>query len=323
MKITLPLRLFLMMVCLASSSTAMAETTETEALNLLRNMTQSFAALSYDGVFVHSEATNMNSMRVRHDSMAGIEYESLVDLDGDKVEILRIEDKIVSVYPNAHVANRRTPLTPLFKRFKNLESDRLLKGYDMQVNRQASRIAGRETVAIKLTPKDAYRYGHQFWLDKQNHFLLKHDMIGADNQLLERIQFTSVDFSPDLKHEDFVPKKDSYSEPMVETQSEQVKNPWQFDWLPEGFSLVWPEARSLESGTSMLLLSDGMTTVSVFIRPTERAAGVSILNIGATMAGECSIKVEEALYLLTLVGEVPKQTIEKLMAGFSPKVQMD
>ena len=319
MRLFSPLHIFFTLLCLNISGISVASNTTPDALHLLRSMTQSFSTLSYDGVFVHSEAMNMNSMRVRHDLMGGVEYESLVDLDGDKIEVLRIDDKIISVYPNALVANMRAPLVPPFKRFKDVESDRLIKGYDMIVGDHTSRIAGRKVISVKLAPKDQYRYGHQFWLDEENHFLLKHDMMKTDGKLLERIQFASVNFAPDLKDKDFVPKEGSYAEPVVETHPRRVKNLWQFDWLPEGFSLVWPEARSLNHGTSMLLLSDGMATVSIFVEPTMKSKTMSILNMGATIAGERSIKVKDQLYLLTMVGEVPEPTIEKLMTVFMPR----
>ncbi|PYF78336.1 MULTISPECIES: MucB/RseB C-terminal domain-containing protein [Marinomonas] len=323
MKLISPFHIFFTVLCFIISGTSLASNASPDALHLLRSMTQSFSTLSYDGVFVHSEAMNMNSMRVRHSLMNGVEYESLVDLDGDKIEVLRIDDKIISVYPNAMLANTRAPLIPPFKRFKDVESDRLIKGYDMVISDHTSRIAGRKVVAVKLIPKDQYRYGHQFWLDEENHFLLKHDMMKTDGKLLERIQFTSVNFAPDLKDKDFVPKEGSYAESVVDTPPRRVKNLWRFDWLPKGFSLVWPEARSLNHGTSMLLLSDGMTTVSVFIEPTMKPKPMSILNMGATIAGERSIKVKDQLYLLTMVGEVPEPTIEKLMTVFMPRPEHD
>jgi sigma-E factor negative regulatory protein RseB len=294
-----------------------------EVLQLLEDMTQSFSGLRYEGIFIHLEAMNMNSMRVRHGVMDGVEYESLVDLDGDKVEVLRVDDTIICVYPNASVANMSQPLAPPFKRFKNVESERLMKGYEMEVGSHVGRVAGRDTIIVKLIPKDEYRYGHELWLDKENNFLLKHDMVKTDGQLLERIQFTSVNFSPDLKHEDFVPKQGSYSEPLVKVMPRQVKNLWSFDWLPAGFSLVWPEARALNHGTSMLLLSDGMATVSVFVEPATKVKKMSIFRTGATIAGERSFTVKGQLYLLTLVGEVPQATIEKLMTVFMPRHQND
>ncbi|MEO9275596.1 MucB/RseB C-terminal domain-containing protein [Marinomonas sp. 5E14-1] len=289
------------------------------ALELLSNMIQSFSGLKYDGVFIHLEAMNMNSMRVRHGVMDGVEYESLVDLDGDKVEVLRVDDTIICVYPNALVANMNQPLMPPFKRFKDVESGRLIKGYEMHVGQDVSRIAGRDAVVVKLIPKDEYRYGHELWLDEENHFLLKHDMMKEDGKLLERIQFTSVNFSPDLKREDFAPKQGSYSEPVVKAAPRRVKNLWRFDWLPAGFSLVWPEARALNHGTSMLLLSDGMATVSVFVEPATKEKEMSIFRTGATIAGERSFTIKDQLYLLTMVGEVPQATIEKLMSVFMPR----
>jgi sigma-E factor negative regulatory protein RseB len=109
-------------------------------------------------------------------------------------------------------------------------------------------------------------------------------------------------------------------EPVVESQPRRIKSLWQFDWLPEGFSLVWPEARSLNHGTSMLLLSDGMATISIFVEPTLQAKAMSMLSMGATIAGERSFKVDDQFYLLTMVGEVPEATIEKLMTVFMPRL---
>lgn len=319
----LSLRTFVIALSLAVTGNVVASNSTPEALQLLRNMTQSFSTLSYDGVFVHSESIHMNSMRVRHDSMSGVEYESLVDLDGDKIEVLRIDDKIFCVYPNELMANMQAPFKPPFKRFKEVESDRLIKGYEMVVDYDVRRIAGRNAIVIKLIPKDVYRYGHEFWLDKENDFLLKHDMIQAKGKLLERIQFTSVSFSPDLKRDDFVPKKGSYLKPIVESQPRQIKSLWQFDWLPEGFSLVWPEARSLDHGASMLLLSDGMATISVFVEPALQPKAMSVLSMGATIAGERGFKVKDQFYLLTIVGEVPETTIKRLMTVLMPRLEYD
>ena len=310
--------LVMLLSLLFSAVAVQASDTTADALDRLKNMTQSFSTLSYDGVFVHSETKKMNSMRVRHYLNNGIEYESLVDLDGKKLEIIRIDDKVIHVYPDAQMTNVNMPARPPFKRFKNVDGERLLQGYIMSVDPQLGRIADREVISVLLVPRDDYRYGHRFWLDKENHFLLKHDMLKKDGELLERVQFTSVNFTPDLKDEDFVPKEGSYASSVVDSQPRRIKNLWQFDWLPAGFGLVWPEARALNHGTSMLLLSDGMSTVSVFVEPTMKPMGLSLLAMGATMAGELTIEVKDQLYLLTMVGEVPPATIEKLLTSFGP-----
>ncbi|AEF55774.1 MucB/RseB C-terminal domain-containing protein [Marinomonas posidonica] len=313
--------LSLCLLCFAQWSIAAVPTLN--AVELLRQMTQSFHYLNYDGVFVHSEASNMNGMRIRHIVTEGMEYESLVDLDGDKVEVVRIDDKITCVYPDDQMNNRYSPFKAPFKSLKKVDEERLAQGYQLTVNQGQHRIAGRQAIIVSLLPRDEYRYGHAFWLDKENHFLLKHDVFKPDGQLLERVQFTSVNFTPDLKQEDFVPNKGTHAKKQTQVLPQRVKNLWRFEWLPEGFHLVWPEARALNHGTSMLLLSDGMATVSVFVEPSMSVKPISIMGMGATMAGVSSFKVKDQLYLLTIMGEVPGATIEKLMTVFMPRLEND
>lgn len=284
----------------------------------LSRMTESFDSLSYDGVFVHQEAGMMNSMRVRRGLIGGVEYESLEDLDGQRIAVIRIDDSVICVFPeqDSHTLGF-VPAEP-FRRFQELDKEHLKQAYDIQIVDNSQRIASRHAVKLKLVPKDEYRYGHEFWIDKSTGFLLKHDVIGADNKLLERIQFTSVLFSPDLKEEDFTPNDDSYTQRFVEIEPQVVKREWHFDWLPDGFRLVWQEARQMNSTTNMMLLSDGLSTVSVFVEQTDKKRPQTFMNLGATIAGEKSIQVDDQMYLLTLVGEVPAQTIQRLMAVIMP-----
>lgn len=302
-----------------ASSADETSTSSEKALLLLGSMAKSFSSLSYEGVFVHTDSMNMNSMRIRHGLLQDSIYESLEDLDGDKLEVLRIDDMMVCVYPDASTASHTNPLNRPFQRFKNVDSNKLLKGYELTVEPKLDRIAGRSAQIVSLLPKDAYRFGHEFWLDQENHFLLKHDLIQQNGKLLERTQFTSVNFQPDLKVEDFTPRKGTYSKPIVDAEHRYTKNVWGFDWLPEGFQLVWSDARILNHGTSMLLISDGIANVSVFVEPTMASKSMSIFRTGATFAGETSFSSKGQLYLLTIVGEVPSITIEKLMAAFTSR----
>ena len=319
MKLSVLLRVYLIVLGGLLSSLSYSVTMKPDAVQLLRQMSQSFSQLDYDGIFVHSENTRMNSMRIQHELKKGKEYESLLDLDGRKIQVIRIDDAVVCVYPNLAIANEQELSNAPFKRFIGLDSERLKLGYQLVVGEEIGRIAGRDTYELRLVPKDQYRYSHELWLDKNNGFLLKHDMMDQSGTLLDRIQFTSVTFTPNLTLDDFTPGKESYSKKMLEPKPRRVKNQWQFDWLPKGFSLMWPEARALNHGTSMLLLSDGMVTISVFIEPVMNAQSTSYLSMGATVAGEKTLKVGKQLYLITMVGEVPEVTIEKLMSVFMPK----
>lgn len=309
-----------MVVALAMTSVpVMAQVSSTHAMTRLEQMTEAFTALDYEGVFIYANPKQINSIQVRHQHIAGVEYESLLDLDGDRVQVLRVGDRVICVYPDKNSASRAPILTSL-QHFDNLPAAQLALGYRFVVAENVARIAGREAIEIKLEPKDEYRYGHIFWLDAQNNFLLKHVTLSTTGQPLERMQFTSVNFNTDLKVSDFAPNEGSYSKPLHEEPVRSIPNLWAFDWLPAGFEAVWPHARALNHGTSMMLLSDGMTSLSVFVEPSMKTKPMTIFSMGATLAGERSIKVGERLYLLTLVGEVPEATMTKLMSVFMPKV---
>ena len=89
-----------------------------------------------------------------------------------------------------------------------------------------------DAVKVTLTPKDEFRYAHRFWVDKENGFLLKHDVLGPSDALLERIQFTSVTFTPDLKASDFTPNDESYTQHFTEVEPTVVERHWHFDSHP-------------------------------------------------------------------------------------------
>ncbi len=289
----------------------------------LSRMVNSFDNLSYEGVFVHQEAGAMNSMRIRHGLIGGVAYESLEDLDGQRIEVIRVDDSVICVYKEKEDFDiGLVPNTP-FKRFKKLDEGRLVQTYDIRIADNHKRIASRQAVKLTLIPKDEYRYGHSFWVDKENGFLLKHDVLDNNGELLERIQFTSVNFIPDLKAEDFSPKEGLHTQQFVKSDPDPVPNRWQFEWLPQGFDLVWANARKMNDTTNMMLLSDGMSTVSVFVEESDRKRPQTLMNLGATIAGEKSIQVGDHTYLLTLVGEVPAQTIQRLMTAIMPKAEYD
>ncbi len=313
--------LFIVITSCISSAQLFAQVSAADAIARLKHMTEAFAALNYEGVFIYANPKQINSIQVRHQLIDGVEYESLLDLDGDSVQVLRVGDRVICVYPDKNSASSRGPLLTSLQHFENLPADQLALGYDFVVSPEHARIAGREAIEITLEPKDEYRYEHVFWLDVENNFLLKHVTLSTSGEPLERMQFTSLKFDTDLKAEDFAPKKGTYSELVHEEPARPIKNQWKFDWLPDGFKPVWPQARALNHGTSMLLLSDGMTTLSVFVEPSMKTKAMTVLSMGATLAGERSIKVGDQLYLLTMVGEVPEVTITKLMSVFMPRVQ--
>lgn len=291
---------------------------ENTGLSLMNRMVEAFSTLSYEGVFVRSHDSQMNSMQVRHSVIDGIEYESLLDLDGEKIEVIRIDDSVICVYPNMSFANNTDPITTPFKRFKEFNGDRLQKGYRFVVADQGL-VAGRRAQKLELRPRDEYRYGHEFWLDIETGFLLKHDTLKSSGKVLDRVQFTSLNVSPNLTKNDFVPRMGTYAEHLIEVTPKSIVSSWVFDWLPAGFAPVWRGARQINDNASMMLLSDGMTSISIFIEATNERKPITIMSMGATIAGEKTSMMNGSPYLLTAVGEVPDATIRKLLTVIMPR----
>jgi len=291
---------------------------DVSGLGLMNRMVEAFSTLSYEGVFVRSHDSHMNSMQVRHSVIDGVEYESLLDLDGEKIEVIRIDDSVICVYPNMSFANNTDPITAPFKRFKEFNGERLQKGYNFVVTDKGL-VAGRRAQKLELRPRDQYRYGHEFWLDIETGFLLKHDTLKSNGKVLDRVQFTSLNVSPNLTKNDFVPRMGTYSEHVIEVTPKSVTSDWVFDWLPAGFAPVWRGARQINDKASMMLLSDGMTSISIFVEATNVQKPLTIMSMGTTIAGEKSSMMNGSPFLLTAVGEVPDATIRKLLTVIMPR----
>jgi len=298
---------------------AYAASDSAAGLARLSNMVQSFSVLSYQGIFVRSQGVEMNSMKILHDVIDGSEYESLVDLDGDKIEVIRVDDSVICVYPDISFANTADPVTAPLKQFKELNGERLLEGYTFELSNTVEVIAGRNAHKLSLVPKDSYRFGHDFWLDSENDFLLKHDTLDLQGKVIDRVQFTDITFTPKLKKTDFVPRFGTYSRHIVEVKPTTTDNKWRFDWLPDGFAPVWRDARVLNEKTAMLLLSDGITSISVFVEPTDEETAYSVMEMGSTTVGEVSRALQTDILRLTIVGEVPEKTVEKMLMSFLPR----
>lgn len=298
---------------------ASVTTEDSSGMAMLDRMTRSFADLSYDGIFVRSYGSNMSSMQIRRTVIDDTEYASLLDLDGDRIEVIRVGGQVICVYPDISFRNEANVLQTPLKKFKELSSERIAQGYDFVIAGEGL-VAGRQANRLQLQPKDTYRFAHHFWFDKQTGFLLKHDVLEKmSGQLIERIQFTSLNTSPQLYKKDFVPRMGAYIKHATEAEHKMVEPMWTFSWLPVGFVPVWENARLMDENTSMMVLSDGITSISLFTELSQHEMPLNMRVIGATMAGEKTHQVGDRLYRITAIGEVPDKMIRKLLTSLVPR----
>lgn len=264
---------------------------------------------SYQGTFIYERNGSFSSHAVWQLAKGEKLRERLLQLDGPPAEVSLIDGKVQCA--SEELASQFRDAKPWS--LEQVDPQALGKWYDIQVIGD-SRVAGRSTVALAVRPKDQHRYGYELHLDRETALPLKSLLLDENGQLLERFQFTQ--FSPDSVTVDDV-KAGSACQPVPVNQEQQsTSSGWRSDWLPDGFQLldsgVRPSPASDESVT-WLSYGDGLARFSVFIEPLRGAVVEDTRSqMGPTVAVSKRISTPEGDVMVTVVGEVPLGTAERI-----------
>jgi sigma-E factor negative regulatory protein RseB len=297
-----------------------------EAYLWLQRMNQSARALSYSGVFVYQSQGRTETSSVVHLVDASGEHERVETLSGVPREVIRHNEELRCFLPQ-----ERTVVT-----------DRLMPG--RQPGRLISKpaalaefyhirlgglglIAGREAQQVVLEPRDDMRYGHQLWIDIATGLLLRASLYNERSALIEQFSFLELQVSGPVDHEKLKPRSLINGEwRMIDARGVDLRPEemeWGFRKLPPGFrnvSLLKRSVRYGEAPAVHAVLSDGLANVSVFIEAASGslAAGLSgHANSGAT--GMYRRIVGDRL--VTVVGEVPMQGLQRIAESLGPRVR--
>ncbi len=290
-----------------------------EALAVLQRIANAARQLSYTGTFVYQQGDLVETSRIAHVNESGHEIERLETLDGPRREIYRKDDQVFVINPETRAmrVDRRRP----GRFFPQILPDQLANVVDnYHVRRgEVERIASHDAQVLVLEPKDDKRYGHRFWADVGTGLLLKAKMIGDRNTVVEHFAFTQVQIGPVPR--DALQPPPGISEPPPAAPPEKVAEAsWEVRQAPSGFRKVVEVKRSRDgSGGSVithLVLTDGLTTISVFIEP-GRAGGDAERSV---QKGSVNIytKVVDG-YRVTVVGEAPAVTVQSIATSVSLK----
>ena len=299
---------------------------------LLVRMNQAFAELDYDGVFTYAAGTDLTALRVVHKVVDGTQRERLIHLNGAPREIIRHgEDVICVVTPGDDIAvlEQAIPAGPFARAFVR-EFERLADSYRVDTMGEG-RVAGRQAVRVAVSPLDEHRYGFRLWLDAETSLLLRSELVDHDGERLEVFQFSQVRFGDEVAPEALEPEEISGSmvshltlkAPTELPQNEAGQSPrrWSVGWLPQGFKMAAQDLRrrpaDAQDVTSMVY-SDGLATFSIFIESMpETGAAPMISQSGATVAITQGVQAFGRRYLVTLVGEIPSATGQKVLTSLA------
>lgn len=324
----------LLLTILATSlpSASLGKSSDT-ALQLIDRMGKAAESLNYQGVFVYLQNSRLKAVQVIHKVDEYGEHERLVSLNGMPREIIRNNELVTCILPEDKavlVDEHRYPDKAVVARSKSFRSNNGLsrrlpaKLKAMREHYQFSlgkpdRIAGRETQQVVIVPRDQYRYGYHLWIDRETGLLLKTVMTEDGGQILEQMMFTSLLLPAKIPDTELVPtvagREFSWREgESLSMDPDNHESKWKIGWLPAGFALV-AHSRDLlpnsQAPVEHMVYSDGLSSVSIFIEPvrhTKRSHLSGFSSMGAVNA----YGTIQALHYLTLVGEVPHITVERM-----------
>lgn len=304
----------LLLACLAAPLQA------AEGLDWLARLSAAEQQMSYQGTFVYERNGSFSSHNIWHRvSPDGQVRERLLQLDGPVQEVLRVDGQPQCMSGAASALPPRLPgLAGL-----SVSPEQLSALYDVRVL-GASRVAGRQAVVLALMPRDPYRYGFELHLDRQTGLPLQSLLLNEQGHLLERLQFTRLDTLGSVSDQALQVGPECLPVSHSINQASAPQN-WRSDWLPDGFVLRSAvEQRSPVAAVPVvwLVFADGLTQFSVFMEPLQGAHSEDLRSqVGPTSVVSRRVLTASGEVMVTVVGEVPLGTLERVALSMHPGAQ--
>jgi sigma-E factor negative regulatory protein RseB len=297
-----------------------------EAMQWLQRVSGAARKLSYSGTFVYRNGSQSETSRIVHLAGSDGQMEKLEVLDGSPREVIRHNDEVRCYLPESQLVIVEQRSTR--RAFPALLPASLAGLGESYVVRKAgnARIAGFESQIVRLEPRDAWRYGHQFWLDQETGLLLKADIFDGRGDSLESLAFTELRIGAPANAADAF--KSSYSDKKGSWQVRQAKlrdmrddAQWVFRGDLPGFRRHAAMLRSIPRNSGQetdevmhWVFSDGIAALSVFISPLRGAGGQG--EGGTQSLGAMSImrRVIDN-HQIVVMGDVPPAAVKHFAEG--------
>jgi sigma-E factor negative regulatory protein RseB len=292
-----------------------------EAAALLDAAYQATRRLNYSGVFVYQNGSHTETARIVHRVDGSNIQERIEILDGSPREVVRVNDEVrcympstMSVRVEKNVGDR--PLLPILP--GNLKG--LADHYRIRTG-STDRVAGNECQVLMLEPKDAFRYGHKLWIDVASKMVLKAQTLDAAQVPIEGFTFTHIEIGGAIAPERLRPRYAAASREWRVEETNALAVPsansaWTLNRPPPGFHRLAELKRRFRNATevSQIVLSDGLSAVSVFIEPAE---GRSVAPpLGASRQGAIHTFTRRIdNHLITVVGDAPAECVQTIANG--------
>jgi sigma-E factor negative regulatory protein RseB len=296
----------------------------------LQRMNHALTANDYDGVFSHWQDGKVEMLRIIHQVKNGEVRERLVSLDGSGREFIRTGTELACYLPDKKtvLVEKRSEQNPLLGNFPTFDQAST-QFYDV-VEEERTRFNRRNTRIIKVTPKDAFRYGYRLWIDDSTAMPIRTQLCDTRGRVIEQVVFSDLTFNARIPDSAF--KAEVSTEGFQWLRNDMPSNPmlasgapalWNALKLPPGFALRARAAQMMPGGTdpvAHLVYSDGLASVSVFVEiqtrsqqgsDAQKAPQSSTASVGSSSAFSTVVDGVK----VTAVGEVPPETVKSIASS--------
>ena len=282
----------------AAQSSACPEA-DADALAWLDKMSRSMHQVSYHGVVTLQRGSDMQVMQVSHQVNADVSAETLTQLTGQGARIKRGSHPLECLHPGHQILRIHDNL--------NAGDCGIAEQYRLSIE-DGERIAGRRSVLLRIEPRDMYRFGYEMSLDRETGLLLKTEMIGRGDKVLEQFQFANLSYSAELPGSTDVEviHEAEHPHPSRATVNRSLGQAWKVRWVPRGFAPTDAAAGKIGRRT----YTDGLAVFSVFVEGLEREIrpGEGLVRNGGTTSYTRGMRLTNEPVLITVIGEVPVNT---------------
>ncbi|HBM30086.1 MAG TPA: nucleoside transporter [Halomonas sp.] len=238
------------------------------------------------------DALGVRTLALSHRIREGVRQQVVQHLDGPSVSI---ERRSIAGYMASFTPEEGGELSA-----SQAWAEHVASHYDISLQDNA-RVAGRDAVELRFSPRDQQRYLHAWWVDKSTGLLLKHVMSDHQERVLETFQITQLQ-SPSLYEGNVA----------GDVSTERPSHSWQVDWLPEGF-IAQPQEPG-QAVTNQRVYSDGLAAVSLFVSPVEQPMlEEGVHRLGVSTAAISLVSEGEQRWQLVGVGELPPDMLQRIV----------
>jgi sigma-E factor negative regulatory protein RseB len=301
-------------------------TTRSTSEWLLR-MYQASRRRAYIGTLVVNTDGQMASSRIWHVCDGERQIERVESLSGTPRSTFRHNDQVITFSPQSKTAVReRRDSLGLFPHLLGASNAAVEQFYAARPI-GVERVAGLEADVVTLQASDRYRFSYRVWSERRTGLVIKLQTLHPEGRVMEEVAFSELQLDAPVsmsKLTQMMSDTSGYTvqSPELEKTSAQAQG-WRLKSPVSGFQAVScylrPRGAEARAGAATLqwVYSDGLATVSIFIETYDHRRHVQdgLATMGATHTLAQRRQEPSGDWWLTIVGEVPVQTLEAFARG--------